>query len=191
MGSLTVAWYFLLFAIFCLRKVWDQWRSRRNLVQLRARGLIPDQDRAMPWLMATHLAFFVLTPLEILLLDRQFVPAVGFPMLGLLLAATGLRAWATTLLGNSWTSRVAVPQDLQPVVRGPYRLVRHPNYLAMSLELLAMDLIYSAWWSALVVSVLNAWSLVLRIGAEERVLFQVPGYRAAMQDKARLIPFVY
>ena len=99
--------------------------------------------------------------------------------------------WSTSLLGRSWTSRVAVPQDLRPVVHGPYRLVRHPNYLAMSLEFLAMGLIYSAWWSTLIVGVLNAWSLALRIRAEERALFQVPAYRAAMEHKARLIPFVY
>jgi methyltransferase len=185
------AWYWLLFALFALRKAIDQVRSRRNLAELKARGLLPDEDRAMPWLLATHLAFFVLTPLEILLLGREFIPALAYPMLGLLVLGVGLRMWSTSLLGRSWTSRVAVPQDLRPVVHGPYRLVRHPNYLAMSLEFLAMGLIYSAWWSTLIVGVLNAWSLALRIRAEERALFQVPAYRAAMEHKARLIPFVY
>ena len=188
---MNLGWYIVLFALFALRKGVDQVRSRRNLAELRARGLLPDDDRAMPWLLATHLAFFLLTPLEIFLLRREFIPALGFPMLGLLAVAVGLRTWSTSLLGRSWTSRVAVPQDLQPVVHGPYRLVRHPNYLAMSLEFLAMGLIYSASWSTLVVAVLNAWSLVLRIRAEERALFQVPAYRTAMERKARLIPFVY
>ena len=183
--------YWLLFAVFALRKAIDQFRSRRNLAELKARGLLPDEDRAMPWLLATHLAFFLLTPLEIVVLKREFIPALGYPMLGLLVLAVALRAWSTSLLGRGWTSRVAVPQDLQPVVHGPYRLVRHPNYLAMSLEFLAMGLIYSAWWSTVVVAGLNAWSLVLRIRAEERALFQVPAYRTAMQHKARLIPFVY
>lgn len=186
-----MVWYFVLFGLFAIRKIADQMRSRRNFAALVERRLYPDEDRALAWLVITHLAFFVLTPVEILLLDRRFVPAIGVPMIGLLVAATALRYWSTSHLGHYWTSRVAVPHDMRPVVCGPYRLVRHPNYLAMSLELLAMDLIYTAWWTALVVSALNAWSMYLRIGAEERVLFQIPAYRAAMQHKARLIPGVY
>jgi methyltransferase len=186
-----MVWYFVLFGLFAIRKVADQVRSRRNFVALVERPLFPNDDRALAWLLATHLVFFVLTPAEILLLHRRFIPALGVPMIVLFMAAMALRYWSTSVLGGYWTSRVAVPHDMRPVLRGPYRLIRHPNYLAMSLELLAMDLIYSAWWTALLVGILNAWAMVLRIGAEERVLFQIPAYRAAMQHKARLIPGVY
>ena len=82
----------------------------------------------------------------------QFLPVLGVPMIGLLLAAIALRYWSRSLLGNYWTSQVAVPEDIQPIVRGPYRFIRHPNYLAMSLELLAMDLMYTAYLSASSVS---------------------------------------
>jgi isoprenylcysteine carboxyl methyltransferase (ICMT) family protein YpbQ len=61
----------------------------------------------------------------------------------------------------------------------------------MSLELLSMDLIYTAYISALVVGILNAWSVVIRINTEEYSLFQIPAYREAMQKKARLIPGIY
>jgi methyltransferase len=184
-------YYFIFLALFAARKVLDQLRSRRNLRRLRGRRLLPGRDRAFPWMLVAHAAFFVLTPLEVVLLDRRFVPALGVPMIGLFLLAALLRWWATSLLKGQWSSEVAVPEDLRPVTSGPYRLARHPNYLAVSLELLAAGLIYSAFLSTAVVGVLNLYAVVKRIRAEEEVLFRVPAYRAAMADKARLIPGIY
>jgi methyltransferase len=186
-------WYYaLLFALFATRKVVDQRRSGRNLAELaRARRILPEADRAYPFLLVTHLAFFILTPLEIVLMGRRFKPLLGISMIGLFLSATLLRSWTVSLLDEYWSSRVAVPEDLAPVTSGPYRFIRHPNYLAMSLEFLAMGLIYSAYLSTLLVAVLNAVAVAIRIRDEEAVLFQVPAYRMAMQSKARLVPGVY
>jgi methyltransferase len=187
-----VAYYFLFLGLFAFRKVLDQVRSRRNARRLQeGRALLPSRDRAFPWLLLTHVAFFVLTPAEVVLLGRTFVPALGVPMIALFALATLLRWWSTALLGAHWSSKVVVPDDLQPVTAGPYRLVRHPNYLAMSLELLAAGLIYSAYLSAAAVAVLNLVAVVKRIRAEEEVLFQVPAYRDALGDKARLVPGIY
>ncbi len=186
-----MVYYFIAFGLFAARKIIDQLRSRRNFDALVNRKLVPGADPAFGWLWATHLAFFILTPLEIIFLRRQFVPALGIPMIVLFLAATALRYWSRSVLGPCWTSQVAVPTNMQPTVRGPYRLIRHPNYLAMSLELLSMQLIYTAYLSALVVGILNAWTVVLRIHSEERSLFQIPAYRDAMQNKSRLIPGIY
>jgi methyltransferase len=185
-------YYFLFLAIFAARKVLDQVRSKCNARRLQEqRHILPTSDRALPWMLVTHVAFFVLTPLEVVLLDRKFLPWLGIPMIGLFLLATLLRWWATSLLKEQWSSKVVVPADLQPVSSGPYRVVRHPNYLAVSLELLAAGLIYSAFLSTIVVGVLNLYAIVKRIHTEEEVLFQVPAYGPAMANKARLIPGIY
>lgn len=185
-------YYFLFLGLFAFRKVIDQVRSRRNIHRLeRNRQLLPSQDCALPWMRITHIVFFVLTPLEVVVFGRTFVPALGISMIVLFILASLLRWWATTLLGRQWNSKVVVPNDLHPVTSGPYRVVRHPNYLAVSLELLSAGLIYSAYLSALVVSALNLYSIVKRIRAEEAVLFQVPAYRNALGNKARLIPGIY
>jgi methyltransferase len=112
-------------------------------------------------------------------------------MIGLFLLAMLLRWWATSLLKGQWSSQVVVPEDLQPVTSGPYRVLRHPNYLAVSVELLAASLMYSAFLSTAVVGVLNCCAIVKRIHTEEEVLFRIPAYRAAMAHKARLIPGIY
>jgi methyltransferase len=184
--------YFIFLGLFAVRKVVDQLRSRRNarfLVQQRR--LLPNRDRAFPWMLITHIAFFVLTPLEIVLLDRKFILVLGIPMILLFVLATLLRWWTTALLGRQWTSQVVVPGDLRPVTTGPYRWVRHPNYLAVSLELLAAGLIYSAYLSTIIVGVLNLYSIIKRIHAEEEVLLQVPAYRSTLGNKYRLIPGIY
>jgi methyltransferase len=185
-------YYFLFLGLFAARKVLDQIASGRNIRRLQERRqILPSSDRAFPWMLVTHIAFFVLTPLEIVLLKREFVPALGIPMIGLFVLSTLLRWWATSLLKEQWNSKVVVPTDLHPVTSGPYRLVRHPNYLAISLELLAAGLIYSAFLSTAIVGAINLFAIVKRIHTEEKVLFQVPAYRAAMADKARLIPLIY
>ena len=187
-----MTYYFLFLGLFAARKVLDQWRSRRNVRRLEAqRPVLPSRDQALLWMLITHVAFFVLTPLEVVLLGREFVPALGVTMIVLFVLAALLRWWATALLGGQWNSKVVVPGDLQPVTCGPYRAVRHPNYLAVSLELLAAGLIYSAYLSTAVVGVLNLYSVIKRIHAEEEVLLQVPAYKSALGDRARLIPGIY
>lgn len=187
-----MTYYFLFLGLFALRKVMDQVRSKRNIHRLERKGhLLPSRDRALSWMLMTHVAFFLLTPLEVILLGRTFIPVLGISMILLFVLATLLRWWATTLLGRQWNSEVVVPSDLRPVTSGPYRFVRHPNYLAVSLELLSAGLVYSAYLSAIVVGILNLYSIIKRIHAEEEVLFQVPAYRCALGDKARLLPGIY
>jgi methyltransferase len=110
---------------------------------------------------------------------------------GLLAAATGLRWWSIATLGPSWNVRAMVPDDLRPVTGGPYRFVRHPNYLAVALEFLALPMAGGATWSAVGLSLLNGAVLWDRIRAEERLLTAVPGYDEAMRGRARLIPGLY
>lgn len=185
-------YYFLFLSLFAIRKVVDQVRSQANIRRLeQQRSILPSRDEAMPWMLIAHVAFFVLTPLEIVLLGRTFIPALGIPMIIVFILATLLRWWATALLGRQWNSKVVVPSDLLPVTSGPYRIVRHPNYLAVSLELLSAGLMYSAYFSTIVVGVLNLYSIVKRIRVEEEVLSQLPAYRNALGEKARLIPGIY
>jgi methyltransferase len=190
-GIDAMIYYFLFLGLFALRKIVDQVRSKRNIRRLQQQQVLPSRDGALPWMLIAHIAFFVLTPLEVVLLSRPFLPALGIPMIVLFVLAALLRWWATALLGRQWCSKVMVPGDLQPVTTGPYRVVRHPNYLAVSVELLSAGLIYSAYLSTLVVGVLNLYAIIKRIHAEEEVLLQVPAYRSALADKARLIPGIY
>ena len=83
-------------------------------------------------------------------------------------------------------------RERQPVVTGgPYRYIRHPNYVVVFVEIAAVPLLLGAYGTALLGSLANAWVLAGRIRREEAYLLSVPAYRAAFADKARFVPGLF
>jgi methyltransferase len=117
-----------------------------------------------------HTAFFVACALEVLVLDRPFIPPLGFTMLGIALLAQAIRYWVIATLGKRWNVRVIVVPGLPAVTDGPYRVLKHPNYLAVVLEGFAVPLIHTAWIAAAAFTLLNAWMLSVRIRCENEAL---------------------
>ena len=103
--------------------------------------------------------------------------APGRPVSLPLLALFGLvelgRLWVLATLERRWTTRIIVVPGETLVARGPYRLVRHPNYVVVALEIALLPLVFGLWQVALVFSVLNAIVLSIRIRAEARALESV------------------
>jgi methyltransferase len=81
-----------------------------------------------------------------------------------------------------------VPDNLRVVDRGPYRFIRHPNYLALGLEFLGLPLIGGAYLSAFGLSLANAALLYQRIVEEDALLMAIPAYRERMGSKPRFLP---
>jgi methyltransferase len=106
----------------------------------------------------------------VLLLDRPFLPWLGWPMLAVVVATMALRYWVIATLGERWTTRVLVLPAVPLVARGPYRFLRHPNYLAVAVEVVALPLVHTAWLTALVCGVANGAILAWRIRIEDAAL---------------------
>ncbi|MFE1500753.1 isoprenylcysteine carboxylmethyltransferase family protein, partial [Streptomyces albidoflavus] len=104
------------------------------------------------------------------LAHRPFLPVLGWPMQSLVLLAQALRWWCITTLGPYWNTRVIVVPGARPIGTGPYRLVRHPNYIAVVVEVAALPLVHSAWLSAAVFSTANAVLLTVRLRCENAAL---------------------
>jgi methyltransferase len=110
----------------------------------------------------------------VVLADRPFLPWLGWPMVILVLAAQALRWWCVTTLGKQWNTRVIVVPGLPLVTSGPYRWLRHPNYVAVVVEVAALPLVHTAWVTAVAFSIANAILLLgWRIPVEERALATV------------------
>ena len=181
--------YFLLLAAVGGGRLAELVVSRRNRARMMAEhGAQPGRDPIFPLMVFLHAMPFWCIPLELFLLDRTFIPALGYPMIGVFVLATVLRVWTLSTLRGYWNAQVMVPPDLQPVVDGPYRFMRQPNYLVVILELFSLPLIYSCFSSAIALPGLNALVLVFRIRAEEEQLFTSPAYRASMGNKPRFLP---
>lgn len=162
--------------------------SLRNLRWARERGGVEAGRGHYPWMVALHTALLVAAPLEVWLFRRPFVPALGWTMLAVVLATMALRYWAILTLGRRWNTRVFFLPGEPPVVGGPYRFLRHPNYLAVVLEIAALPLIHTAWLTAILFSLANAWMLRVRIAAEEKALGAASDYETAFSGRPRLLP---
>lgn len=182
-----IAFTLLVIAVAAARLV-ELGVSNRNVRRLTARGAVEAAPGHYPVMVALHTAFLAACPAEVWLLDRPFLPWLGWPMLALVLGAAGLRLWVIRALDGRWTTRIYCLPDTPPVTSGPFRFLRHPNYLAVIVEIVALPLVHTAWLTSAVFSVANALLLRVRIRAEEAALAQVSHYRTAFAGRYRLLP---
>jgi methyltransferase len=147
--------------------------SQRHLRWARERGALESGQGHYPAMVVLHVALLVGCLVEVHTLDRPFLGWLGWPMLVLVAAAQSLRWWCIATLGPQWNTRVVVVPGLPLVRTGPYRWLRHPNYVAVVAEGVALPLVHTAWLTALVFTVLNGLLLTVRIRCENRVLDDV------------------
>jgi methyltransferase len=182
--------YSLLVAGVAVQRLVELRLARRHLRSLLARGGIEVGARHFPAMVLLHAAFLIACPLEVWLLGRPFRPAWAAAMLALLAAATALRLWAIATLGERWTTRIVYLPGAAPVTGGPYRYLRHPNYLAVVVEMAALPLVHGAWLAAAIFSAANAVVLAVRIRTEEAALVaSAAGYSEAFAGRGRLLPW--
>jgi methyltransferase len=165
-----MVWYVLLIAAVGLERIAELVVSQRNLAWSRARGGEEFGSGHYPAMVVLHTGLLAGSLLEAIFLHRPFLPALGWPMLAIALAAQALRWWCITTLGHQWNTRVVVVPDAPRVTAGPYRLVPHPNYVAVVLEGIALPLVHTAWITALAFTALNAALLTTRIKVENEAL---------------------
>ena len=163
--------------------------SRRNAARALARGGFETGQGHYRVMVVLHSLFLVACAAEVLGLGRPFPGAAGYVALGVALGAQALRYWAIASLGERWNTRIIVVPGVEPVTRGPYRFLRHPNYVAVVLELAAVPLIHGAWVTAVVFTLGNALLLRVRIRAEEAALGEA--YARAFADRPRFLPEVH
>lgn len=162
--------YVLLVVAVGLERVAELVVSKRNAAWSFARGGVEHGQRHFPVMAALHSGLLVACLLEVWWADRPFVAPLGWPMLALVVASQALRWWCIVTLGRQWNTRVIVVPGLDRVTRGPYRWLRHPNYVAVVIEGSALPLVHSAWVTAIGFTVLNAALLRVRVRVEEAAL---------------------
>ena len=180
--------YLILLGLLAAERMWELHLSRRNAARALARGGLEVGQAHFRWMRILHSAFFASCALEVLLSRREIDLRLAIPMLALALAAQGLRYWAIATLGERWNVRVIVMPGQPVETGGPYRWLRHPNYLAVVIEGIAVPLAGGAWLTAIVFSALNAWLLWVRIRTEERALAQHCEFERKLGDRPRLVP---
>lgn len=170
---MTCGIYCICLLLVAFQRLTELLISRRNVAELLEMGGVEYGRRHFPAMVALHTAFLICCPLEVWLLDRPFIPWLAAVSIVLLVAAQLLRIWSIATLGVRWTVRVIVVPGLPLIDRGPYAWIRHPNYVAVVIEMLVIPLIHTAWLTATVFSLLGAALLVVRIRCEAAALSTV------------------
>ncbi len=163
-------WYTLLIAAVVAERLAELVVARRHTRWSRARGGVESGRRHYRALVLLHAGLLAGCLTETWVADRPFVPALGWPMLAVVLLSQALRWWCIGTLGRQWNTRVIVVPGLPRVTAGPYRWLRHPNYVAVAAEGVALPLVHSAWLTAAAFTVANAVLMAVRIRCEEAAL---------------------
>jgi len=166
----SVALFTALLAAVALERLVELVVSARNIRWAMARGGVERGLGHYPVMVTLHTGLLVGALGEVVLADRPFHAWLGWPMLALALAAQVLRWWCISALGRQWNTRVVVLPGAGQVRSGPYRWLRHPNYVAVVVEGVALPLVHTAWVTALVFTLANAALLRTRIRCEEAAL---------------------
>jgi methyltransferase len=171
----TSIWAFtVVILLVALERLAELVVSNRNAAWSLERGGRETGQGHYPFMVVLHSALLVGALAEAWVRRPEVPAALAWTMLALVLASQGLRWWCITTLGRRWNTRVIVVPGMEAVRRGPYRLLSHPNYVAVVVEGLALPLLHAAWITALVFTVANAALLTVRIRAENAALATLP-----------------
>lgn len=164
-------WLFTgLVALVALERIFEMWIAGRNRRWLLEGGGFEVGQTHYPWMVLLHSTFLVSALLEVWYLDRRVIPSLAMCMVVLVAASMALRYWVIATLGRRWTTRIVLLPGAPRITSGPFRYFRHPNYLAVVVEIAALPLVHTAWLTSLVYSLLNAVLLRTRIRVEDEAL---------------------
>lgn len=191
MGVNTGTAYIVLLALVGLVRLVELRISRRHQRWLAVRNIAKQPERHFRWMVMLHAGVLVGAGTEVFALRRPFIPALAAVMAVVFLLANALRWWVIRSMGQHWNVQVMASTRLGVVTRGPFRWIRHPNYVAVFAEMISLPLIHSAWLTATLGGTANAWVLHRRLAVEERLLLGDPAYRESMGAKPRFLPRLF
>ena len=166
----------IVISIVILQRIIELFIAKRNEKWMRSQGAFEMGAAHYPLMVSMHVAFFISLIVEVLLSQRP-LPSLWILLLVLFLIAQVARIWCLTSLGKFWNTKIIILPGADVVQKGPYKWVRHPNYIIVTTELLVLPLLFGAYFTAILFSLLNLWMLSVRIPAEEKALKEATNYK--------------
>ncbi len=166
--SYTVLFATLL-AFIALQRAVELKLARRNEALVRARGAVEYGAQHYKYIVGLHVAWMIGMLVEAYFGPRTF-PAFACYTFSLWLFLQLGRYWVIRSLGEYWNTKILVVPGTKLVRIGPFRFLKHPNYLIVALELALVPLTFGLYWTALIASFGNALVMSLRLPVENRAL---------------------
>ena len=166
----------IVLTIVIIQRLVELFIAKQNEKWMKSQGAFEAGASHYPYMVAMHICFFVALIAEVIGLDRG-LSAVWPLFLTLFLLAQLLRVWCLSSLGKYWNTKIIVLPHAKVVRKGPYKWIRHPNYLIVATELMVLPLLFNAYLTALLFTLLNMWMMSVRIPVEEQALKSVTNYK--------------
>jgi methyltransferase len=183
--------YLSLLVLVAIGRLAELGISRRNQRQLEKQGVRKIPEPHFRWMVFLHGGLIVCAGAEVLFLHRPLILALAIPMAVLFVLANLLRWWVIRTLAGHWNVEVMESSRVGVVSSGPYRWVRHPNYVAVVIEIFSLPMIHTAWITAIVGTLGDLEILRRRIRVEDGFLMSNPAYRLTMGGKPRFFPRLF
>ncbi len=174
----------VLIGLVGLERIAELVVSTRNAAWSLQQGGVETGRGHYPVMVVLHTGLLVGALVEAWVVRPDVPGALAWSMLALVVLSQALRWWCIAILGRRWNTRVIVVPGLAPVRSGPYRWLKHPNYVAVVVEGLALPLVHAAWITAAVFTVANAFLLRVRIRCENAGLASLPATREGQHSDA-------
>lgn len=179
--------FYLFFTFLVLERSIELYIARRNARFIKSIGGYEVGKKHYIAIVILHIAF--LTTLFIEVNYRGYLPKYWLIPFIIFLMAQILRIWTISSLGKYWNTRIYIVPNAEPVTKGPYRYLRHPNYVIVMLEMITIPLIFGAYLTAIIFPLINAFILSYRIKVEEKALKELTNYNIEMFETPRFIPW--
>jgi methyltransferase len=177
--------FFVGFIIF--QRITELIIAKRNEKWMVSQGAIEFGRGHYPAMVAIHTAFFLSFILEVAYFQK-FLSAYWPWLLAIFLFTQGMRVWALTSLGRFWNTKIIILPGAEVVKKGPYKIIKHPNYLIVAVELIVIPLMFNAFITMMAFTVLNIIILSIRIPAEEKALKELTEYEHRFNKQGRFVP---
>ncbi|WP_368736063.1 isoprenylcysteine carboxyl methyltransferase family protein [Ectobacillus ponti] len=182
--------FFPFFLFVLLQRLLELFIAKRNERVMRQRGAFEFGQGHYKYMVMLHVSFLLAVLLEVTLFGRSESPLWPVLLAGFV-AVQLLRAWAILSLGAFWNTKIIVLPGAEVVAKGPYKYIRHPNYMVVIVEFLLIPLLFQAYFTAVLFSILNVLLLRVRIRAEEKALMEATAYEKTFANRSRFTPKRY
>lgn len=175
----------LFLAIIITQRFIELFIAKRNEKWMKANGAIEVGQEHYKYIVLLHFLFFISFLIEVSHYDNNISPI--WPAFLALFALTQiLRVWCMKSLGRFWNTKILIMPNVAVISSGPYKYIKHPNYLVVALELFIIPLFFQAYITAFTFSLLNTVMMLIRIPSEEKALMKQTNYRQVFSTRSKL-----
>ncbi|CAH0216989.1 isoprenylcysteine carboxyl methyltransferase family protein [Peribacillus sp. NPDC101481] len=172
----------ILIILIAIQRLVELYIAKQNEKQLKAAGAVEYGESHYRWMVLMHLSFFIVLIIEVIVLERNMSGLWPIWLTLFIIAQSG-RIWVIRSLGKHWNTKIIVVPDADVVIKGPYKYFKHPNYIIVATEILVISLLFNAYYTAIIFSLLNVWMMTVRIPLEEKALKEHTEYSTVFKGK--------